>query len=288
MPRALLDEAALAPLAGSWLMRPDFVRRRAVLRETLDAFVARGPALRAAAEANVARWRQERTDPLPVGAIDVVGGDWGRVCAALTRRWGARFAVLNMANAQVPGGGYVEGAPAQEENLFRRTDAHFHIDPDATSHAGERYTPTFSALLEGRDGRVHCDPAQPLVCVRDAEDRARDDLGYDWLADDAVFPFVELRAAAADLRDGSPFDRDDARGRIDAQLDTLIACGQRFAVLSAFGCGAFRNPAHEVAALYAEALASRRDHFALVVFAIHHPGYGPDNLGAFRSALGRR
>lgn len=285
MPRQLLDEAALAPLQGSWLLQPAFVRRRAVLRETLAAFEARGPALHAAAAANLARWRAARTEALPVGGVEVVAGDWGEVCADRTRRYGVRFAVLNMANAFVPGGGYVEGSPAQEENLFRRSDAHFSVDPATTRADGERYLSAFSALLEAREGRVHLDPARTLVCVRGAEDRSRPDLGYAWLGEDAVFPFVELRAAAADLRGGERFDPDDARRRIRAQFETLRAAGERFAVLSAFGCGAFLNPAERVAALYAEEFARCAADFALVVFAIHHPGYGPDNFTPFRRAF---
>ncbi len=46
-------------------------------------------------------------------------------CSEVTRRftklYGMPFAVLNMANARRFGGGYVEGAGAQEENMFRRT-----------------------------------------------------------------------------------------------------------------------------------------------------------------------
>ena len=88
-----------------------------------------------------------------------------------------------------------------------------------------------------------------------------------------------------DLRNGAPFDPVDAERRIDAQLDTLIDSGVRHAVLSAFGCGAFRNPAAEVAALYRKALTVRRDAFACVAFAIFNPGYGPDNFTPFRDVF---
>ena len=191
---------------------------------------------------------------------------------------------LNMATAHVPGGAYVEGTVAQEENLFRRSDCHFQIPDDAMDDG--RYRPEWTQLLWGADGRVYLDTARPRVCVRGPEDRDRADLGYRWLADDEVFPFYELRAAAQDLRGGMPFLPEEARRRIRAQRDTLIAAGVRHAVLSAFGCGAFRNPADAVARLYREELARTPDGFDLVAFAIFHAGYGPDNYTPFAEVFG--
>ena len=100
-----------------------------------------------------------------------------------------------------------------------------------------------------------------------------------------VFPFFELRAAAQDVRGGRPFDVDEARRRIAAQLDTLRCHRIRHAVLSAFGCGAFQNPAPVVASLYREELHRRVDAFDVVAFAIYAPGYGPDNYGPFAATL---
>jgi uncharacterized protein (TIGR02452 family) len=124
------------------------------------------------------------------------------------------------------------------------------------------------------------------VCIRGAEDRARDDLGYAWLADDEVFPFFELRAAAEDLRDGRAFDATEMRKRIAAQLDTLQAHRVRHAVLGAFGCGAFRNPADRVAAIYRDELAARTGAFDVIAFAIFSAGYGPDNYTPFAAVFG--
>ena len=101
-----------------------------------------------------------------------------------------------------------------------------------------------------------------------------------------MFPFLELRAAAQDLRDGSPFDAVEARKRIVAQLDTLSSHGVRHAVLGAFGCGAFRNPTEQVARIYREEVESRHAHFSVIAFAIHHAGYGRDNLTPFVEVFG--
>src|SRR5262245_56664381 len=184
--------------------------------------------------------------------IEVHPGDWGEVTRLLTSIYGVCFAVLNMANAYVPGGAYVEGAVAQEENMFRRTDCHFRIRPDEYDAATDRYRPAMTRLLSAGSGKVYLDATKPRVCIRGREDRTAPDLGYRWLDDREIFPVFELRAAACDLRDGSAFDPQETRRRIAAQLDTLRAGGQRHTVLGAFGCGAFRNPATEVACLYRE------------------------------------
>ena len=75
------------------------------------------------ASKNLARWASEAPQRPPASCIvEVLPGDWGDVTLALTKRYGKCFAVLNMANAYLFGGGYAHGQVAQEENMFRRTD----------------------------------------------------------------------------------------------------------------------------------------------------------------------
>jgi hypothetical protein len=262
--------------------------RRRVLSETLEAFRRSQPPdryHRLAAE-NLERWRSERIVPNEALRIEVLPGDWGEVTREFTKTYGECFAVLNMANAYVPGGAYVEGAVAQEENLFRRTDCHFRVGAEEYDARSDRYVPEMTRLLTARDGLVYLDKQRPRVCIRGPEDRARADLGYAWLPDDEVFPFFELRASAQDLRDGSPFDAEEARKRIAAQLYTLRRHDVRHAVLSAFGCGAFLNPASRVAQIYREEIGARAADFSAIVFAIFWAGYGPDNYTPFAKAFG--
>ena len=263
------------------------VARRRVLAETLAAFEDGGlQHQRGLAAQNLARWRSAaRSSGAAPSKVAVYGDDWGEVTGRVTRSFGRAFAVLNMANALVPGGNYLEGSPAQEENMFRRTDCHFSITEAVYDAESNRYLPEVTDLLNARGGRVLLDADSPRVCVRGPEDREARGLGYRWLDDGEVFPFLELRAAAVDLRDGSAFDAAEMGRRIGAQFDTLEAAGVRHAVLSAFGCGAFLNPAAEVAELYCAELAKRLDRFDHVAFAIFAPGYGPDNLTPFREAL---
>jgi hypothetical protein len=188
-----------------------------------------------------------------------------------------------MANAYVPGGAYGEGAIAQEENMFRRTDCHFSVQPEQLDETGEFYTADMTALISATRGLVYLDVSRPRVCIRGAEDRALPDLGYAWLPDSEIFSFYELRAAAQDLRDNRELDIDDARRRISAQLDTLRSYRLRHVILGAFGCGAFRNPAAIVARLYREEIERRAHDFAAITFAIFSAGYGPDNYIPFNA-----
>jgi len=238
--------------------RSDCARRREVLRETIAAFLQANPPERfhELAKRNLERWRQRSSATEAGGRVDVYAGDWGEVTRSLTVTHGMCF------------------------------DCHFRIGEDQYDSTGDRYHPQMTKLLSAEDGAVYLDVEQPRVCIRGPEDRSRADLGYDWLLEDEVFPFFELRAAAQDLRDGSEFDPSDARRRVAAQLDTLRDRGIRHVVLGAFGCGAFRNPADRVASIYRDEIAARATDFAVTAFAIFSAGYGPDNFTPFASAMG--
>ncbi len=262
-------------------------QRREVLRETIKAFEVAEPHNRyqKCAADNLARWQLSANRTGSEVRVEVLAGDWGEVTSTLTRTHGVCFAVLNMANAYVPGGAYVEGAVAQEENMYRRTDCHFHVVAREYDVDKNRYTPEMTRLISAEGGTVYLDVKAPRVCIRGPEDRSSPDLGYRWLAEDELFPFYELRAAAQDLRDGSQFNVQEARKRIAAQLDTLRSKGLRHAVLGAFGCGAFCNPAYQVAQIYKEELAARSNAFSVIAFAVFAAGYGPGNFEPFAAVL---
>jgi hypothetical protein len=251
---------------------------------------------------NLLRWRHIAAFQGAFGCrsemlLRVESGDWGEVTGRVTKEFGQVFAVLNMANALTPGGAYLEGMGAQEENMFRRTDAVFHVDCFMDART-EKYHPHVTDLLNAVHGEVMLDTAHPRICIRGPEKTPRAaataasppkpatqlPLGYDWLPDADYFPFYELRAAADDNRHG-PFNERSMRRKVAAQLDTATSNRVRHLVLSAFGCGVFNNPPLEVARLYKEELAKRPGSFDVVVFAIYHAGYGTDNYGPFAQVL---
>lgn len=261
--------------------------RRRVLVETLRALdsAEKRAAFRRLAERILAGWAAKGEVADDHTTVRVFAGDWGDVTAHVTATLGHCFAVLNMANAIVPGGAYVEGAAAQEENMFRRTDCHFAIDESQYDRSRDCYRSHMTDLISGCHGRVYLDAVSPRICLRGAESPAADGLGYRWLTPTEVFPFLELRAAATDLRGGLPYDPAEMRKRIRAQFDTLSEARIRHVVLGAFGCGAFCNPATLVAGAYAEEIATRLGDFDCIAFAIRSAGYGPDNYEPFAVAI---
>ncbi len=259
-------------------------RRRQVLAETLRVFQQANPPdhFHQLARDNHARWAGNAEASPDTVDVQILAGDWGEATLDLSRRYGKIFAVLNMANAYIPGGGYIEGAASQEENLYRRSDCHFYIRDEGYDRETDRYRPHMTELISGATGRVYLGVSHPRVCIRGVEEADQPNLGYRWLEEDEVFSFYELRSAAQDLRDGTRFDAAIARQKIAAQLDTLIDAGIRHAVLGAFGCGAFRNPADEVAVIYRQEIEKRRDGFSIIAFAIRQMPYSPSNLLPFQ------
>jgi uncharacterized protein (TIGR02452 family) len=167
---------------------------------------------------------------------------------------GHRVAVLSMAHPTHPGGDFEGGAGAQEENLHRRTDMcrftaqqrHVYPIPCAGCLVSENVTIIRGAESEGypfltpeRMQRVCVISCAALKCPR--LDKSRGDYARD--ADREV---MKLKAAA--------------------MLQAAFLSGCDTMVLSAFGCGAFKNPPRAVAAIFMEVvLASPIEH---VVFAI--------------------
>lgn len=195
----MCDFGCPLPRPGQLLPGDNGVRQQ-VLLDTLRAFEEASPTARfhVLAQQNRLRWKaaarcaRPQASPKEASAagvpcqVVVLPGDWGVVTLQMTRKYGATFACLNMANAYGPGGGYTDGMVAQEENMFRRTDCHFALEPGDMNESRCAYVPEHTDLLNATDGRVYLDVERPRVCIRGAEDRTRSDLGYAWLDQDQV------------------------------------------------------------------------------------------------------
>ncbi|MDQ0687918.1 uncharacterized protein (TIGR02452 family) [Streptomyces achromogenes] len=189
-------------------------------------------------------------------------------------------AVLNFASARNPGGGFLNGAQAQEEALCR---------------ASALYT----CLLEARGfydhHRAHRDafytdrvihsPAVPVF--RDDRGRLLDEpytVGF--LTAAAPNAGVVLRTTpqrAGELPRA-------LSARAERVLETAAAHGYRRLVLGAWGCGVFRNDPAQVAEAFRALLAAggRFEHrFAHVVFGVLDRTPGGTVRAAFGHAFGR-
>jgi len=261
-----------------------FRKRRAVLRDTVEKFSEEGATERYMAQTlqNHQRWT-DHAKGTP-GTVRVMAGDWGDVTHHLSATHGHVYAVLNMANAYHPGGGYLEGMPAQEENMWYRTNCSFFLKEEEMTADQHQYTLAATDLINGVQGSVYLDVTKPRLCIKGSE--GSNVTGYADLGSEDYYSFYELKSAADDLRvESSSFSEESMRSKIVAQLETLKKNGIRHAVLSAFGCGAFLNPAEEVARIYKEELQKRAEDFDDVVFAVYHAGYGSNNFLPFKTVL---
>ncbi|WP_217168534.1 TIGR02452 family protein [Streptomyces sp. AC512_CC834] len=179
-------------------------------------------------------------EPGPFAPVRTVLEVTGESSLEAARRLGGEVAVLNFASARNPGGGYLNGAQAQEEALCR---------------ASALYT----CLLRAREfydhHRAHRDPFytdrvihSPAVPVfRDDRGRLLDEpYPAGFLTSAAPNAGVVLRTAperAAELPAA-------LAARAERVLETAAAHGYRRLVLGAWGCGVFRNDPAQVAGAF--------------------------------------
>jgi hypothetical protein len=296
MPRQLLGEEVAQ--SNTHFNYPDCLWRRGILRDTVEKLLKNNDKYVNQAQKNHDRWVSEAKQSINSEKIHVLAGDWGDITQQRSQATGNIYAVLNMANAYTPGGGYLEGASAQEENIFRRSNCHLAIDDNQMKSNKYEYSKEMNDLINGENNEVYLDAKTPRVCIKGREiitgglnGQPKEYQGYDDLGEDNYFLFYELRAAADNLRDKnnqidvSKYNETSMRKKIAAQFSTLKKSGIKHVILSAFGCGAFGNPADKVAQLYQEELEKNLDHFEDVTFAIYNPGYGPDNFTPFKDYI---
>lgn len=191
----------------------------------------------------------------------------------LHRDGAERVAVLNFASARNPGGGYVGGARAQEEDLCRNALLYPCLLQAPDYYAAHRASPD---LLYSH--RVIWSPGVPVH---------RDDDGR-LLAEPYPVSFLTSPAPNA----GEALRRDPGAGglirralhqRAERVLAVAAHHGARQLVLGAWGCGVFRNDPHEVAEAFHAHLVDGAfaGAFERVLFAVWDRSPDSANRAAF-------
>ncbi|MFE9702707.1 TIGR02452 family protein [Streptomyces sp. NPDC005930] len=173
----------------------------------------------------------------PVRTVFEVTGESSLEAA---RRLGGEVAVLNFASARNPGGGYLNGAQAQEEALCRASALYTCLlrAPEFYDHHRTHRDPFYT-------DRVIHSPGVPVL--RDDRGRLLDEpFSAGFLTAAAPNAGVVLRTAperAAELPAA-------LAARAERVLETAAAHRYRRLVLGAWGCGVFRNDPAQVAGAF--------------------------------------
>ncbi|MBT3074779.1 MULTISPECIES: TIGR02452 family protein [Streptomyces] len=208
-------------------------------------------------------------EPVPVPAVDtdrtprfeVTGESSLRAARRLADEAPGKVAVLNYASARNPGGGYLNGAQAQEEALCRGSALHTTL-----LRAPEYYAHHRAERSAFYTDRVIHSPGVPVF---------RDDRGR-FLDTPYEAGFLTSRAPNAGvIRRQTPEEAHHVPAALAARaervLEVAAAEGYRRLVLGAWGCGVFRNDPVQVAGAFGALLGEGGrfgGHFDHIVFGI--------------------
>ncbi|MFE0102062.1 TIGR02452 family protein [Streptomyces sp. NPDC059009] len=190
-------------------------------------------------------------------------------------------AVLDFASARNPGGGYLNGAQAQEEALCRASALYTCLleVPEFYDHHRTHRDPFYS------DRVIHA-PAVPVF--RDDRGRLFDrpyQVGF--LTSPAPNAGVIARNAPERTAD-VPYA---LAARAERVLETALACGYRRLVLGAWGCGVFRNDPAQVAEAFRRHIGDGgrfAGRFTHIVFGVLDGARGSRTRAAFEEAFPAR
>ena len=181
---------------------------------------------------------------------------------------GYNIAVLNMASRQNPGGGVLNGAGAQEENLFRRTNlflSMFQFARYANQYGLDMHRKQYP--LDRNFGGIYTPDATVF--------RGEEKKGYPLLGDDSFrVSFIAVsginRPALKDATHLADNMVEGTKNKMRTILRIGLLHGHDSLVLGAIGCGAFCNPPSHIARLFHDVFEEPefKNKYRLVCFAI--------------------
>lgn len=236
----------------------------------------------AAARAGTVSYTPEALDALlrsgapgpGAGAVEVTAEGSIQAARRLVGSGAGRVGVLNFASARNPGGGYLRGARAQEEDLCRSALLYTCLleAPDYyEAHRAStdlRYSHRVIVspdvpVVRGADGALLAQPYPVTFLTSPAPNAGQ----------------LELRSAGTDVR-----------GVLAGRAVRVLAAAARHElstlVLGAWGCGVFRNDPAQVAEAFATALEQYGAAFERVVFAVWDRTPVSANRAAFEARFG--
>ena len=217
---------------------------------------------------------QEEIQPMKSGSVRVVAIDSLDAAYNLYKSGVEDIVVLNMANAEHPGGGYLSGAGAQEEALCRRSSLYAALSGNHTFYP----IPPHGAIY-----------SPDVLVIRKSDKEACEPLGQEerwWTSVVSAAAIFHPQVDESGMEFARAEDREDTRERIKSVVRVAALEGKRNLVLSALGCGAFRNPPMAVAQLFKEVLTDSefQGRFQGIWFSILDRK-GSQNYQIFRQVL---
>ncbi|CAF5001073.1 unnamed protein product, partial [Rotaria sp. Silwood1] len=230
--------------------------------------------------------------PFPSTSVKVVNEDCLVIYQQLVSE-GRRPLLLNMANKDNPGGGYRKGDGAQEENLFRRSDYYQSLDLEiADKDRSERLYCTDKGSIKPIPFHANLYPMEEFGAIYTSGItvfRQTEDNGYTYM-DEPLYDVCSIAMAAyrgPDVKNNRILANKYAAGTYK-KIENIFAIAYHHEhdclVLSALGCGAFKNPPKHVASLFKSTILKYAGFFNTIYFAIvddHNTGNRMNPNGNF-------
>ncbi|CAF3537174.1 unnamed protein product [Rotaria sp. Silwood1] len=210
-------------------------------------------------------------------------------------KMGKRPVLLNMTSSTSPGGGFRKGDGAQEENIFRRSDYCRSLDIE------------LDKFLQERADRLHCSSDCRLDRISDPNNmypmdeygaiytsgitvfRQQEETGYAFMETPLENVCAIAMAAYRDPELKGNFLAPKYAVGTRKKIENIFAIAYHHKhdclILSALGCGAFKNPPEHVAKLFYSVIEQYAGFFHTIVFAIvddHNAGRHLNPEGNFR------